>query len=78
MAKAWIGTSGWQYPDFNERFYPKTLAKTAQLSFYSSEFPTVEVNNTFYHLPREATVTNCGYAWENAKTLQVLLDGAED
>jgi uncharacterized protein YecE (DUF72 family) len=58
MAKALIGTSGWQYPVFTDRFYSKALEKTAQLSYYSSEFPTVEVNNTFYHLPREATVRN--------------------
>ena len=58
MAKAYIGTSGWQYPDFSLRFYPPDLVKTGQLSYYADRFPTVEVNNTFYHLPQVKTVEN--------------------
>jgi uncharacterized protein YecE (DUF72 family) len=58
MAKAFIGTSGWQYPDFTERFYPSNLAKVDQLSYYADQFPSVEVNNTFYHLPKAKTVEN--------------------
>ena len=58
MSQALIGTSGWQYPDFSQRFYPENLKKTAQLSFYAHQFPTVEINSTFYHLPKEKTVKN--------------------
>lgn len=46
-----IGTSGWQYDDWRGRFYPKDLPKTGWLDHFSREFPTVEVNNTFYRLP---------------------------
>ena len=52
MEKTLIGTSGWQYPDFSERFYPEYLEKTDQLSYYAQKFPTVEINNTFYQLPK--------------------------
>lgn len=58
MAQARIGVSGWQYPDFSQRFYPDNLEKTAQLAYYADQFPTVEINSTFYHLPKEKTVQN--------------------
>mgnify|MGYP001154973837 CR=1 FL=1 len=56
MAQALVGISGWQYPDFSERFYPEDLEKTKQLTFYTKNFPSVEVNNTFYQLPQEETI----------------------
>jgi uncharacterized protein YecE (DUF72 family) len=52
----WIGTSGWSYDDWEERFYPAGLAKTDRLRFYATRFPTVEANSTFYHLPRAESV----------------------
>lgn len=58
MAQALIGVSGWQYPEFSERFYPQHLEKTMQLGYYANQFPTVEINSTFYHLPKEQTVKN--------------------
>lgn len=56
MAKAIIGTSGWQYPDFEGRFYPENLKKSEQLSYYGKHFRSVEINNTFYQLPQEDTI----------------------
>lgn len=56
MVKAMIGTSGWGYPDFSERFYPKELGKTRQLAYYADFFPSVEINTTFYHLPKQSSV----------------------
>lgn len=50
-----VGTSGWQYDSWKGPFYPAKLPKREWLSHYASLFPVVEVNNTFYHLPREAT-----------------------
>lgn len=50
-----IGTSGWQYDHWRGIFYPADLPKTRWLKFYAEQFDTVEVNNTFYHLPPEAT-----------------------
>ena len=52
-----VGTSGWQYRDWRGRFYPKDLPQRKWLPFFSERFPTVEVNNTFYNLPREETFT---------------------
>lgn len=50
-----IGTSGWQYAHWRERFYPKGLAQRNWLPYYAERFACVEVNNTFYNLPSEDT-----------------------
>lgn len=51
----WIGTSGWQYRHWDGTFYPESLPGRAWLTFYCERFRTVEVNNTFYHLPPAST-----------------------
>jgi len=50
-----IGTSGWVYPHWRERFYPSSLPTKRWLSFYAQHFDTVEVNNSFYRLPKRET-----------------------
>jgi uncharacterized protein YecE (DUF72 family) len=47
----WIGTSGWQYRDWRDRFYPHELPQRLWLEHYAANFATVEVNNAFYRLP---------------------------
>lgn len=58
MARYHIGTSGWHYDDWRGRFYPEKLPKAKWLEFYARHFPTLELNNTFYHLPTEKALTN--------------------
>ncbi len=53
--RIYVGTSGWQYADWRERFYPKVVPQREWLAYFSERFPTVEVNNTFYMLPKEET-----------------------
>ena len=48
-----VGTSGWQYRDWRGRFYPPKLPQREWLRYFSERFPTVEVNNSFYMLPKE-------------------------
>ena len=50
-----VGTSGWVYPHWRGLFYPSELPARRWLSFYAGSFDTVEVNNSFYRLPSEAT-----------------------
>lgn len=57
MAQAWVGTSGWQYDDWRGPFYPAGLAKSRWFTYYERVFPTVEVNASFYRLPRLTTTT---------------------
>ncbi len=51
-----VGTSGWQYADWRERFYPAGLPQRRWLEFYATAFDTVEVNATFYRLPSRDAV----------------------
>jgi uncharacterized protein YecE (DUF72 family) len=50
------GTSGWSFKEWKGSFYPKGHPDDGMLSYYASRFPTVEVNNTFYRMPKEKTM----------------------
>lgn len=54
--RIFVGTSGWSYSDWKENFYPPGLAQKHWFEFYSRQFSTVEINATFYHLPKLKTV----------------------
>jgi len=49
----WVGTSGYNYPEWRGRFYPPTLPASKMLPYYAERFPTVEINYTFYRAPNE-------------------------
>jgi uncharacterized protein YecE (DUF72 family) len=51
-----IGCSGWNYPHWRERVYPQGVPARRWLAHYAELFDTVEVNNTFYRLPRREAV----------------------
>ena len=53
-----IGTSGWSYPHWRGIFYPEKLSPGKWLQFYTEKFDTVELNSTFYRLPKESTFNN--------------------
>ena len=53
MARYFIGTSGWVYPHWRGLFYPEGVPQGRWLEFYARHFSTVELNNSFYHLPSE-------------------------
>jgi uncharacterized protein YecE (DUF72 family) len=53
-----IGCSGWNYKHWRERVYPKGLPARSWLDHYSTLFDTVEVNATFYRLPRTSAVAH--------------------
>ncbi|BDY12113.1 DUF72 domain-containing protein [Hydrogenimonas cancrithermarum] len=50
-----VGTSGFYYEHWRGLFYPESLAKSHFFEFYMKHFDTVELNSTFYHLPRLKT-----------------------
>ena len=50
-----IGTSGWHYKHWLGLFYPEKLPAREMFQFYARHFNTVEINNTFYHLPLPST-----------------------
>lgn len=51
MADCRVGTSGYQYKHWKSVFYPPEMPGEERFQFYSSQFDTVEINNTFYNLP---------------------------
>lgn len=50
-----IGCSGWIYRHWRDRFYPAKLAQRLWFGFYAGTFDTVELNTSFYHLPKPDT-----------------------
>lgn len=56
LANARIGTSGFSYKDWLGNFYPQFCPPADFLRFYSSVFTTVEIDATFYRMPKPETV----------------------
>jgi uncharacterized protein YecE (DUF72 family) len=52
----WVGTSGYNYPEWKGSFYPADLPAAKMLPYYADRFPTVEINYTFYRMPNEKLV----------------------
>jgi uncharacterized protein YecE (DUF72 family) len=49
-----IGPAGWSYPDWEQTVYPPRLPKSSQLGFIARDFPTIEINSSFYRVPSPA------------------------
>ena len=54
----WIGTSGFQYPEWKGTFYPEDMSTAKMLPFYAERFSTTEVNYTFRRIPSPKTIQN--------------------
>src|SRR3954471_1745019 len=71
----WIGTSGWTYDGWRGPFYPENVRKKDWLAFYGTQFPTTEINGSFYRTPsleavrgwRDQTPNNFLFAWKASK-----------
>ena len=50
-----IGCSGWNYRHWRGAFYPEGLRIKDWFAFYAEQFDTVEINNSFYRLPKAET-----------------------
>jgi uncharacterized protein YecE (DUF72 family) len=48
----YVGTSGYSYKEWKGSFYPEELPEKQMLRFYGERFRTVEINNTFYRMPK--------------------------
>ena len=69
----WIGTSGYNYPEWKGSFYPADLPAAEMLPYYADRFPTVEINYTFYRMPTEKLVPG----WAAATRPAADVEGAE-
>lgn len=56
--KIYIGTSGYGYKEWKGKFYPEKISPKEMLRFYSERLNSVEINNTFYHMPVKAVLAS--------------------
>jgi uncharacterized protein YecE (DUF72 family) len=52
------GASGYSFKEWKGTFYPQDLQPDAMLAWYAARLPTVEINNTFYRMPRPEVLEN--------------------
>jgi uncharacterized protein YecE (DUF72 family) len=55
-----VGTSGYSYKEWKGNFYPADLSEKEFLKYYGTRLNAVEINNTFYRLPKESAVKSWG------------------
>jgi len=65
------GTSGFSFPEWKGSFYPEDIAAKDMLRYYAERFPTVEINNTFYRLPKAPVLE--GWTKEVPKDFRFVL-----
>jgi uncharacterized protein YecE (DUF72 family) len=58
----WAGTSGYSYKEWKGTFYPSDLKDRDMLEYYSRQLPAVEINNTFYRMPKASVLA----AWRDS------------
>jgi uncharacterized protein YecE (DUF72 family) len=54
--RVFVGTSGFSHDEWKGSFYPTDLTKDRMLAHYATELPSVEINNTFYRMPKPAVI----------------------
>ena len=58
----YAGTSGYSYKEWKGSFYPEDSKPDGWLAYYATRLPCVEINNTFYRLPRKEMIRS----WESS------------
>jgi uncharacterized protein YecE (DUF72 family) len=56
--KIFVGTSGFAHKEWKGKFYPEKISPKDMLHFYAGRLGTVEINNTFYHMPKESVLAS--------------------
>ena len=69
-----VGTSGWSYKEWKGAFYPDDLAADDMLRHYASRFPTVEINYSFYRIPKEKVLVE--WAEQVPATFRFVLEAS--
>jgi len=58
MSELYIGTSGYDYPEWKGKFYPEKLKRADFLSYYATQFNSLELNGTYYKMPTKEQMQN--------------------
>jgi uncharacterized protein YecE (DUF72 family) len=56
--KIQVGSSGFAHKEWKGKFYPEKISSKDMLRFYAGRLGTVEINNTFYHMPKESVLAS--------------------
>ena len=56
MGELFIGTSGYYYDEWKSVFYPKEIKKDDYISFYANQFDSVEINSSYYNIPKPQNI----------------------
>jgi len=67
----WVGTSGYNYPEWKGSFYPEKMPAARMLPYYAAAFSTVEINYTFYRTPNEKILA--GWSRETPEGFRLTL-----
>lgn len=62
MTKILAGASGYSFKEWQGNFYPDKIKPDAMLEWYAQRLPTVEINNTFYQMPKVAVLEKWAHA----------------
>jgi len=54
--RVWAGASGYSFKEWKGNFYPAKIKPEDMLAWYSARLPTVEINNTFYQMPKASVL----------------------
>ncbi|HJW10728.1 MAG TPA: DUF72 domain-containing protein [Albitalea sp.] len=54
--RLWAGASGYAYKEWKGSFYPEKIKPEDMLAWYAARLPTVEINNTFYQMPKASVL----------------------
>ncbi|MGE5415126.1 MAG: DUF72 domain-containing protein, partial [Syntrophomonadaceae bacterium] len=69
------GTSGFSYKEWKGSFYPEDLPASRMLAFYAERLPAVEINNTFYRMPKPALLQ--GWSAEVPESFRFVLKASQ-
>jgi len=58
MSELYIGTSGYDYPEWKGLFYPEKTARAKFLEYYATQFNSLELNGTYYRMPTPTQMQN--------------------
>ncbi|MFN8177923.1 MAG: DUF72 domain-containing protein [bacterium] len=71
----WVGTSGFSYDEWKGCFYPEDLSAKDRLTYYASKLPAVEINNTFYRMPKASLLE--GWAEQVPERFRFVLKASQ-
>ena len=57
-SRLWAGASGYAFKEWKGSFYPEKIQPESMLAWYAERLPAVEINNTFYQMPKVAVLEN--------------------